>query len=626
MISPETSTDGVLRDIKDGPLYKSLHREPEKKRLPKMTILASADEASIHNACTFKITHLSWLVSELPAELRQQSKNIMLSGLWVGRGSPNMKVFWEYGFAKSFRNIVNGIAELEYDGQKYDFSVAVLGAVMDKPMNRKSLNHTSYNGHKGCTKCHHPGEPRPTFRRVRQDNRFQYLASGSKLVYGYNHYDLKNSEEWDQSVQLAEDSGERVNGIIGISPLREFLKLPDQVFIDPMHLLYSGVVKTLLTNVLKKKPNRKQLMIDLNRRLTNVFVPSDFRRKPRNLCYLNDWKATELKYFIMFYLPSIKGLITNDEFILLTMTSTLVTLMTKRFLTEGDIAAIDLIADRTVQLVQRIFGLDCMTSNIHDLLHMADQVRETGPQPQLSTSVFEDLIRFMKTLLHGTKSQVNQLVKGYIENRCHGQYMKYMITDSVFDYLHGKSARYIYTVIDGHKLHGKPRIEPPANNLITDELSQLHFLDEKNHVKKYFKLRFNTDFIHGFEYLRKQTSVNHFIEYIQEINGLPERRYGDVQYFAVNPDQNQTVAVVKKYSLVSDESLLHDIVSSANNSDIVLELYDRGLLDPFFHCVMPAYDYEVIPLSSIMARAIRVSYGTFNHFYAVSLINDVECS
>ena len=632
---PVLSSDGVLRDIKDGTLYRKKHTIPGTNEYhPRpLTLLVSSDDGSFFNSVHFKVTHISWSLVEMPPELRQKSQNIMLSALWIIKGKPERKLdintFWEYGFKKSYSNVLNGVAELDLNGDKTEFSVDILGFVMDKVMNRKVLNHISFNGRFGCIKCYNPGESRPTYRQVWKNGQKVQHRHGSHLMFRHRHYPPKTSFEWSVFSASAILHKKPQKGIKGPNPLTEFVKVPEQIFLDPMHLLYVGVVHALLTGVFFRKGINTSGMIEAaNRRLRNVPVPSDFRRKPRDISVLAKWKATELKFFIMFYLPSLRGIIDNEHFLVLTMLSTLVTLLTKKFITQNEFAAIDLIADRTVQMIQKVFGMDFMTSNVHDLMHLGDQVRDTGPQAQVSTAVFEDLIRFLKHLVHGTTSQTNQLVDGYLENRIHGLCLKNKIAShSIIDYMKGKASKVKFTFVAGYPLHGKPRLETEPNPHIETQLLQNNFLDDNNHVLKFFQLRNGDNYIHGFEYLRKQSSCNFFVEFFVTEKDEPQRRFGDIQYFAVSPDRDRVCAVVRSYQLVANESLLHDISSDfADHHEILKELEERNLLDPFFYCIKPTLEHVLISLNQVLARAIRVPFGKFQHYYAVSILNAIECS
>lgn len=86
--------------------------------------------------------------------------------------------------------------------------------------------------------------------------------------------------------------------------------LISQVPIEPMHLIYLGVVKRVLVNYLLEGKSRNyklsQLMIQQINNLSiqiKTNIPSEFIRKPRPLNEVKRWKATEFRLFILYTGP-----------------------------------------------------------------------------------------------------------------------------------------------------------------------------------------------------------------------------------------------------------------------------------------------------------------------------------
>lgn len=87
------------------------------------------------------------------------------------------------------------------------------------------------------------------------------------------------------------------------------LDLVNQVPLDPIHLVYLGGMRKLLTLwVSKRKPPYKlsgKNINDLSDKLISLssYIVHEFSRKCRGLSDLNRWKATEFRLFLLYVGP-----------------------------------------------------------------------------------------------------------------------------------------------------------------------------------------------------------------------------------------------------------------------------------------------------------------------------------
>ena len=98
-----------------------------------------------------------------------------------------------------------------------------------------------------------------------------------------------------------------------------------------MHLVCLGAVRRIL-NYLKKGPYEKVSANNINEismllLSLNGHMPSEFVRQPRSLKYLDRWKATELRQFLLYSGPVVLRNILSDDayqhFLVLSMTLTI---------------------------------------------------------------------------------------------------------------------------------------------------------------------------------------------------------------------------------------------------------------------------------------------------------------
>lgn len=99
--------------------------------------------------------------------------------------------------------------------------------------------------------------------------------------------------------------------IKGISPLLKikYIKLVTQFPLDPMHLIYLGVVKQILVNYLTEKTRKYKLskgnFVNINCMMKQLqkYVSNNFARKPRSFKEIKRWKALKFRNFIIYLSP-----------------------------------------------------------------------------------------------------------------------------------------------------------------------------------------------------------------------------------------------------------------------------------------------------------------------------------
>ena len=167
--------------------------------------------------------------------------------------------------------------------------------VFDVPAVASIINHKQYNGEFGCHYCEHPG-------------RSNERKHGSARIYSHSdtNYNLKTSEMYAKYVRLAKKSKVSVFGIKGLNIFSEisFIKVPDMILIDKLHLFYENCSKKLLIclfSVINKHEvfivGRGAKLNALEILLTDQKVPHNMPKPLLNHLYIG--KAMTLK--TLFY-------------------------------------------------------------------------------------------------------------------------------------------------------------------------------------------------------------------------------------------------------------------------------------------------------------------------------------
>jgi hypothetical protein len=170
----------------------------------------------------------------------------------------------------------------------------------------------------------------------------------------------------------------------------EFLRLPymDPIrfaVVDPMHCLFLGIAKWIIKSIFV---NQGKLTMDQLRvaqsRMDHVELPSDIGRIPPKIAIgdsgFSNLTADQWKTFIMVYSTTILWdmLDDNDRKILGHFVRACNLLVT-RFITEDDLKEAQERLKDMACIIEREYGPEFITSNIHLALHIPDCCRDYGP-------------------------------------------------------------------------------------------------------------------------------------------------------------------------------------------------------------------------------------------------------
>ena len=215
------------------------------------------------------------------------------------------------------------------------------------------------------------------------------------------HYEKKHQKELSPLV---------VQGL-NISCINDFV-------LDSMHMVFLGVVKKMLKSYLTygypcSLSRKNQALLD-NKFKQIKRLPQEFARQQRSLQYVDRFKATELRTFILYTGPVImKGILKADHykhFLFLTIAMS-VLFEDAEFRNENlDFALQNLLC--FVKYAPFIFGITFMTYNTHSLIHLVDDVERFGCSlNEISAFFYENHLRKLKPCIKKGNNPIAHLVK-----------------------------------------------------------------------------------------------------------------------------------------------------------------------------------------------------------------------
>jgi len=209
------------------------------------------------------------------------------------------------------------------------------------------------------------------------------------------------------------------------SPLQDLpVGLVSQFVLDPMHLIYLGVLRRLLWLWLKSPVSNRCRIGSIQIRaisecLVNFqgFIPREFARKCRSLYDMERWKATELRQFLLYSgIVALKKRLPPDfyEHFLLLFVAVFSLSSPDLYMQFCDYA--NQLLNGFVRHFSSLYGSNMLVYNVHNLIHVATDVRRYGPLDTFSAFKFESFLGRLKKLIRKPNQPLSQIVRRIAES------------------------------------------------------------------------------------------------------------------------------------------------------------------------------------------------------------------
>jgi hypothetical protein len=205
---------------------------------------------------------------------------------------------------------------------------------------------------------------------------------------------------------------------VGVSPFKHLgVGCVSRFPLDYMHLVCLGVVRRLILLWLKGPLDcrlRSMSVKAISGELVSMrkHLPREFSRKPRAISEVMQWKATELRQFLLYTGPiALQGYLKDKiyrNFMILSVAVNL--LLTPGLSSQYHDYAEQLLTEFT-QNYMSIYGSEYVTYNVHSLLHLPDNAKKFGALDAVSAFPFESYLGHPKKLVRKSQNPVSQVVR-----------------------------------------------------------------------------------------------------------------------------------------------------------------------------------------------------------------------
>lgn len=567
------SHDGTLKDITDGLLYQNLSKNNGPLSKPEnISFLLNTDGAPVFKSSHVSIWPIFLTINELEINKRMMPENMLLAGLWFDTIKPSMELFLK-PVLEEFKQLSRGV----------HFSTPAKGIVLckgfllsctaDLPARALLCNSVQFNGAFSCIKCLQKGE---TAKR----------GKGHTHIFPFQSVDPKGPKRSVESIlQNAETvmcSGQSkysINGIKGPSWLSFFPKfdIVNGVGIDYMHGVLLGVQKLLLKLWFGKEFSSKTFSVFsklkiVDKRLLSICPTLKISRLPRSIEHdIKYWKASEFQNFLLFYgLPVLKGVLDQERFLHFAFFVHAIFILLQNEITVSELKKAEQMLQAFCKNFDNLYPVCFMTLNVHQLLHLVDNVINLGPLYTHSCFPFEDKNGLVLKMIKGSQNLDQQIVTGIsflqklpeLKHICvtKDSYLEYLCNSIDYPNIlkRKKELGLGMYLLGGITLRRLSQTELQAYELYLKDSIQFDVCQTFN------RLEMNGQILYGKEYLRMKKRDNSTVLFkYEDLN-----YFGKIQFFIMCNNETDTLAVISCLTCSGQDMQVRHIVEVSDSNDL----------------------------------------------------------
>ena len=187
-----------------------------------------------------------------------------------------------------------------------------------------------------------------------------------------------------------------------------------------MHQACLGVMRKLLVTWMRGKGRLLNVRMSSThiQRVSDALIgfsgsiTRDFQRKPRHLKYIDRWKATELRQFLLYTGKfCLKDILRSDLYEHFMAFSIALCILVSPSLAPLHHAYAEELLVYFNEKGRDLYGQEFLVYNVHSLVHLADEAREFGHLDACAAFPFENYLQYVKKLVRSGRQPIVQIVK-----------------------------------------------------------------------------------------------------------------------------------------------------------------------------------------------------------------------
>lgn len=545
-----------IGDVTDGDYYQDFMKEGQFLSDPNsVSAVFNTDGIPLYASSGVKLWPIFAAINELDPSVRFARENIILLGIWQGKGNPPFNAYLER-FSEQMSKLYHDGITIEVEQKPVTVKLGVFLGTLDLQAKGYVLNMTMHNGTGGCSTCFEPGYSGKQ-------------GKGTAWCYPYRPVGTRFPTRTHESVigdGMNATPNKRINGIKGsngLARLPEF-NLVTGMVPDYMHGVLMGVTKSLMQYWFSSKHSKKNYHIgkklkEISTRMLSIKPPYYVNRLPRDLesSYAH-FKATELQAWLLYYgPPCLKGILPNNYLEHFCLLSGAIHILLQDNISPNDLSKARQMLDRFYQEYSGHYGDGACGLNVHNIgAHLVDFVQGWGPIWAWSCFGFEDANASILNAVHGSGDVTLQILR---MKDSQAQLRTIMDAGKIPD---GPCLDFVKSQLDTSKVRSWKGLKPadecftagvpikwvPENLYLLAKSQAKHTIGE---FYKFLRLLKGSHKYYSMEYTRMKKKICHVLLLSDDC----DQKIGSAKYFLLHSITKKVYVVVNYYSTVDANPL-----------------------------------------------------------------------
>ncbi|KYM98827.1 hypothetical protein ALC62_10457, partial [Cyphomyrmex costatus] len=314
--------------------------------------------------------------------------NVFMIGVYHG----NEKPADVNDFLKYFVDEMKDLCENGINIQGRNIPCRLEALICDTPAKAFVLCVKGHSGYSSCTKCQTEGQ-----------------NVQNRICFPQVDAPLRTDEDFIRKID--DDYHKLEYHILNLS----------NVPLDYMHLICLGIMRKLIylwvegdLHYRLRATAVEAISICLVVKL-KPSIPVEFARKPRKIECVKMWKATEYRLILLYTGPlDFKSVLKKDVYTHFMILHVIIRILSSENLKEYINYAQDLILYFIKKFIQ-LYGIQNVSHNVHNLMHLVEDVKKFGPLDNFSAFKFENYMQTLKKYIRKADRPLQQVIRRHEE-------------------------------------------------------------------------------------------------------------------------------------------------------------------------------------------------------------------
>ncbi|XP_037052026.1 uncharacterized protein LOC119085686 [Bradysia coprophila] len=425
-----SSNPMAFTDVHDGEILRNVLEQYRETDVNIVSLSLNIDGANKFKSNALSVWPIQLVQNNLPPRIRFLPENIIISGLYYNNGKPDCQKYL-LPLVSELSELKENNIKITIENEDFTFKPLITLAVVDLPAKSILQETKQFGSYDGCTYCENPGE----LVEIKRDKKKKKAISKDKITtetskfvrYLEGDEDFKLRDEVDTLEKMLQvhtsSDGKAIDGIKGVSCLvgLEHFNIIFGMGIDYMHCVLLGSVKRLMDFCCNPKFSHRLFYIapkirkTLNEKILAIKPTSSIVRKPRSLDQRKNFKASEFRSLLLYYLPvCLPGCLPNRYVQHIRMLSAAVYMLLKENIPRIEVDQAGEMLNDFVKQHQDLYGKENMVTVIHLLKHITVAVEKQGPLWAQSAFPFERNNGCILKMINGTTDVLYQMSTKYV--------------------------------------------------------------------------------------------------------------------------------------------------------------------------------------------------------------------